>query len=92
MFWHQKARAVPTPKGEGEKKSSSESDESNITIKDEIPKLDSLASMTKHQDMEKVFGNLIGYQVASQLDQKLIEGIISDHSKKKKKHESKIIM
>ena len=48
--------------------------------------------MTQHKDIEKVFGNLLSYKVASQLDQNLIEGIFYDSQKKKKKHKSKIIM
>ena len=86
LFWHHKARAVDAPNEYNEKSTSKSEDESSSSeIKQEIPKLDSLASMTKSQDIEKVFGNLIGYQVTSQLDQKLIQGVIKDPSQNKHK-------
>ena len=94
LFWHHKARAVDVPNEESEKNTLKSEDESSSSeIKHEIPKLDSLASMTKSQDIEKVFGSLIGYQVTSQLDQKLIQGVMKDPSKNKRKlHKPKIIL
>lgn len=91
MFFNHKKRAVQLPKSENDddEKNSSHSEGEPwgdmVRMKTTMPpKLDRPASMTSRNHLERAFEKLIGYQVESQLDQKLILGLISNPSERKK--------